>query len=178
MITLVPMGGINTVYLETLVEPLGDLFHQSVKIGNQVGIPQESWNSQRKQYLADVILDYLACIQNSNRCLGIMDEDIFAFGLNYVFGEADANDIKAIISIARLKQEFYGQPEDDKLLRGRILKEAIHELGHTFRLKHCPDQFCVMHFSNSLADTDKKKSKFCPVCGRRIELKQKENIQP
>jgi archaemetzincin len=34
--------------------------------------------------------------------------------------------------------------------------EAVHELGHAFGLTHCEKSRCVMHFSNSLQDTDFK----------------------
>ena len=53
-------------------------------------------------------------------------------------------------------QEFYGLPRDENLFRERALTEAVHELGHTYGLGHCPVSTCVMHFSNSLHDTDLK----------------------
>ena len=46
----------------------------------------------------------------------------------------------------------------------RTQKEAVHELGHTFNLQHCHRTFCVMHFSNSIFDTDKKESLLCDQC--------------
>jgi len=50
----------------------------------------------------------------------------------------------------------------------RAVKEAVHELGHTFGLDHCSDPRCVMHFSNMLADTDRKGREFCPSCRARL----------
>ncbi|MHB1160836.1 MAG: hypothetical protein ACYC3V_10980 [Chloroflexota bacterium] len=44
----------------------------------------------------------------------------------------------------------------------RAIKEAIHELGHTYGLEHCGDPLCVMHFSNTLMETDRKSDRFCP----------------
>jgi archaemetzincin len=43
----------------------------------------------------------------------------------------------------------------------------VHELGHVFGLEHCPDPECVMHFSNSLLDTDRKSTSFCSQCRAR-----------
>jgi archaemetzincin len=49
----------------------------------------------------------------------------------------------------------------------RALKEAVHELGHTLGLVHCPEAGCVMHFSNTLADTDCKSHRLCAMCERK-----------
>jgi archaemetzincin len=51
----------------------------------------------------------------------------------------------------------------------RIVKEAVHELGHAFGLNHCRNIKCVMHFSNSLSDTDIKTSHLCNVCKGHLE---------
>jgi Peptidase family M54 len=73
-----------------------------------------------------------------------------AHELNFVFGIAQSRGRAAVISLCRL-----GLGADPPLRRERVLKEAVHELGHTLGLNHCPDAKCVMHFSNSLADTDR-----------------------
>ncbi len=90
--------------------------------------------------------------------------DLYTRGLNFVFGQARLGGREAVISLARLHQSFYGLPEDEELLLERSLKEAVHELGHTWGLAHCPDHLCVMHFSNSLRDTDVKTARFCSKC--------------
>ena len=56
------------------------------------------------------------------------------------------------------------------LFHERVIKEAVHELGHTYGLSHCPDATCVMHFSNSLPDTDFKGKAFCPVCQAALNI--------
>jgi len=43
----------------------------------------------------------------------------------------------ALVSARRLRQEFYGLAPDQALLEQRLLKEAIHEIGHTCTLTHC-----------------------------------------
>ena len=105
---------------------------------------------------------------SGDRILGVVDVDIFAPGLNFVFGEADITGGKAIISLQRLRQEFYGLSQDQDLFQERVLKEAVHELGHTYGLMHCLNPACVMHFSNSLHDTDLKGWNFCPTCKVRL----------
>ena len=102
------------------------------------------------------------------KVLGIVDIDLYAPGLNFIFGQADMTSGVALISLCRLRQEFYGLPSDDVLFLDRAAKEAIHELGHTFGLEHCKNARCVMHFSNSLADTDLKQAIFCSKCRPKL----------
>ncbi len=170
MIKLIPIGKVDKRIIEELVKPLTDIFRDAVEIGAGLDILSDSWNLKRQQYLADSILDSIPDPGHRESHLGVLDVDIFAPGLNFVFGEADALDKKAIISITRLRQEFYGLPSDEDLLKERILIEAVHELGHVYRLKHCPSSRCVMHFSNTLRDTDIKGWQFCPVCQRKLAL--------
>lgn len=89
--------------------------------------------------------------------------------MNFVFGEAGLSGSFSVISITRLSQKFYGLPEDDGIFFDRVIKEAVHELGHTYGLRHCSDSSCVMFFSNSLSDTDRKGSSFCMSCSKMLE---------
>jgi archaemetzincin len=59
---------------------------------------------------------------------------------------------------------------DEQRFRGRALKEAMHELGHTFGLGHCADPGCVMWFSNTLAETDRKGAAYCARCEETLRL--------
>lgn len=77
-------------------------------------------------------------------------------------------DITALVSIHRLKNEFYGLPINQELLKNRLLKEAIHELGHTFGLIHCFTLKCVMNPSTYVEDIDQKSSYFCRSCEQKI----------
>ncbi len=166
MIFLIPIGDVTSALLEILVVPLKNVFNQIIKIESSRELPPESWNSKRNQYLADTILNGIPDPQPGDRSLGIVDVDLYALGLNYVFGEADLKSRKAVISLIRLRQEYYSLSVDNNLFQERMIKEAVHEIGHTYGIKHCPNSRCVMHFSNSLQDTDIKKGTFCPICQR------------
>jgi archaemetzincin len=170
MIMLVPIGEVHGSVLETLWKSLSEAFGQKTWVGDGIKLADEAWNQHRNQHLASVLLTGLPIPGSSDRVLGVVDVDIFAPGLNFVFGEADITRKRALISLVRLRQEFYGLPKNETLFRERALKEAVHELGHTYGLSHCPSPTCVMHFSNSLQDTDLKGWKFCPTC--QVQLDQ------
>lgn len=101
--------------------------------------------------------------------LGITGADIYAGDLNFVFGQAELNGNYALVSTARLRNTFYGAPEEDeKLFNKRISTEVVHELGHIFGLNHCLSTRCVMFFSNSILDTDRKGDEFCNLCKEKL----------
>jgi archaemetzincin len=100
------------------------------------------------------------------KTLGIIDLDLYVPKLNFVFGEASPR--AAIISLTRLRNEFYHLPKDETLFRKRVLTEAVHELGHTYGLEHCANPHCVMFSSNSLTDTDMKGPTFCQRCNPKV----------
>jgi archaemetzincin len=73
-----------------------------------------------------------------------------------------------VVSTARLSEEFYGLPAREELLRERLRKEAAHELGHTFGLRHCPDWRCVMSASHAVERLDVKSTEFCTSCRKSV----------
>lgn len=134
-------------------------------------IPALSYNIQRKQYHSTRLLADIRkqALPDSVRILGIVNVDLFVPELNFVFGEADVSGRAAIISLSRLHPEFYRMPPNEQLFERRAVKEAVHELGHTFGLGHCSDPRCVMFFSNHIGDTDKKSRDFCVKCKLKID---------
>jgi archaemetzincin len=130
-----------------------------------------AFNPIREQYLASLILEELEKFKKdfNEKWLAICDFDLYSEGLNFIFGEANPNSQISIISLIRLREEFYGLPKNEDLFLERIKKEAVHELGHLFYLGHCQNRKCVMYFSNSLLDTDEKNSDFCQKCKKNLQ---------
>ena len=162
---IVPFGTIRKEILVFLQNELIRIFGLDVRIASEEPIPQYAFDPKRRQYHSTKILEWLKNIPvMDTRILGIIDLDLYVPELNFVFGEADVAHGVCVISLVRLRQEFYGLPKNENLFLERALKEAVHELGHTYRLGHCEDTRCIMHFSNSLQDTDIKGPDFCPRC--------------
>lgn len=168
MISIIPMGEINENVLKYLQRELKIIFARGVKILPQVKISQDAYNGMRKQYNAKALLETISVDSpniNSDKILGLTDKDMYAPELNYVFGSVEKiGGKKGIISITRLCEEFYHRQADEGLFLKRILKEAIHELGHLHGIPHCGNSECVMHFSYSILDSDNKGDKFCHAC--------------
>ena len=166
---IVPFDSIRKDVLVFLQNELTRMFGIDVKIASEEPIPQYAFDPKRRQYHSTKILEWLKNIPvMDTRILGIIDLDLYVPELNFVFGEADVAHGVCVISLVRLRQEFYGLPKNENLFLERALKEAVHELGHTYRLSHCRDPKCIMHFSNSLQDTDIKGPDFCPRCKLKL----------
>jgi archaemetzincin len=170
-IILRPMVQIDSHILEILKQGLEHTFNLPIEIQVLTLSLEHAYEPKRRQYLAPQLLATLRSfsMEPGDRCLGIVDVDLCAPGLNFVFGEADIISGVAIISLYRLRQERYSLPQDEWLFQDRAIKEAVHELGHTYHLTHCQDAKCVMHFSNSLVDTDIKRASFCSKCQQKIK---------
>jgi archaemetzincin len=133
--------------------------------------PEESLDPSRGQYNSTSLLKQLEEIRTAGaqRVLGVTELDLFIPILTFVFGEALLNRPPAIISLKRLAPQFYGLPEDPALVLRRAQTEALHELGHTFGLIHCPDYACVMHASRVADEIDLKGPDFCRACRTGLE---------
>jgi archaemetzincin len=135
--------------------------------------PAYLYDRRRKQWISNRILDWLLQYNNpdgNTKVLAICDFDAYSDELNFVFGEAHFGGRVAAIYLPRLREEFYARKSDtSKLFEQRVIKEAVHELGHAFGLTHCENSKCVMYFSNSLQDTDLKDHKFCERCNKALK---------
>lgn len=168
-ILLVPVGEIDKKVMERLQVDLGKVFERKVEVGQGMLHPDYAYNKKRNQYLSTAILKTLMEQKEYtayDRMLGMVDQDLYVPELNFVFGEAGQK--ASVISLTRLRQEFYHLPQDENLFYRRALTEAVHELGHTYGLGHCRNPHCVMFFSNSLMDTDRKGPDFCLECKSKL----------
>jgi archaemetzincin len=169
-IEIFPMGQIDEEILEEIAKGLKRVYGIDAKISFQIKIPEEAYNPLRNQYSGEKIIRWLE--KNfKERILAITNEDLYAEGLNFIFGQAQFGGRIAIISIFRLNPIFYKKPFDKNLLIERAVKEAIHEIGHTLKLEHCSNEKCVMCFSNTIRDVDKKGKDLCGMCKIQLGIK-------
>ncbi|UCF95828.1 MAG: archaemetzincin family Zn-dependent metalloprotease [Spirochaetaceae bacterium] len=169
-IYLLPAGEPDAAVVESLSVPLEKRFGFPCALARPIRDIEFAYDPSRNQYFCTALIRKIGerIPEDALRMLGIAGVDLFVPQLNFVFGEALMNGKVAVISLYRLDPRRYGDLGDTPRYLERTLKEAVHELGHTFGLEHCRDSRCVMFFSNSLLDTDRKGSEFCPACDSKI----------
>jgi archaemetzincin len=129
-----------------------------------------AYDLTREQYHSTAILEKLANTSPSFaiKVIAITNVDLFIPILTHVYGEAQLAGKACIVSTFRL-QEGLSAANIEKEFENRIVKEALHELGHTFNLRHCRDKSCIMHYCRSIRDVDRKSDQLCRYCKILLE---------
>lgn len=161
-----PDEDVEATILDAVETCIGACFGFPVRRLAPAPPPDVAWDAGRNQYDSSGLLRGILARTppDAVRVLGVTAHDIFLPGLGFVFGQAQLGGRAAVISIARLHQEFYGFPPDRLLLLERVRTETVHELGHTFGLVHCRDPSCMMSLSTDVMRVDAKRPQPCRTC--------------
>jgi len=173
LVRLLPIGKVRNSLLEGLRATIPHSFQVTCEIIPFELDPAPSYHAERQQYHSSEILQRMQALVRPQdwRLLGVADVDLYIPILKYVFGEAQMGGRCAVISSHRLHQEFYGLDSDHDLLSQRLLKEAVHELGHTLNLHHCHDYRCAMASAHAVEWIDLRESTLCESCRCKVEGK-------
>ncbi len=170
-ILIAAISPVDSSLLTPLVKPLSEAFSRPVEVSRAQTLEGSfAFNVSRNQYGSTPLISaLLEKFEDFNgRVLGVTSGDLFVPVLTYVFGEAQLDGKVAVVSSHRLDDQYYGLTENNELLRLRLFKECVHELGHTFGLLHCSNYLCVMHSSTGVEEIDLKTEKFCAECRSRL----------
>jgi archaemetzincin len=170
MLHLLPVGKVDVSLLRDLRAAIPQRLNVACEIFPVELDPAPAYHAERQQYHSSEILQRMQALVRPQdwRLLAVADVDLYIPILKYVFGEAQMGGPCAVVSVHRLRQEFYGPDRDDALLSQRLLKESIHELGHTLDLRHCQAYRCVMASSHSVESIDLRESTLCEACGSLV----------
>jgi archaemetzincin len=150
--------------LDRLAAALARVFQISCRVRTNRIDPEVAFDPARRQYHSTMLLQAMIPLAGGARLLGVTDYDLYVPILTYVFGEAQLQGNCALVSLHRLDDAFYGLPANEPVLFDRLLKEAVHELGHTFGLRHCDDWRCAMSSTHTVERLDLKQPQFCSTC--------------
>lgn len=166
VLKLLCFGALELSSLPALARDAGAPFGLPAGVASSLPVPLFARNHRRRQCRSAALLRTLARQRrpSASLLLGLTELDLYAPHLSFVFGRADPMAGVAVISLARLAPAGGGKSPAPALLRQRLLKEAVHELGHLTGLSHCVDPGCVMRYSRDISDTDRKSPGFCPAC--------------
>ena len=171
-ILILPLPGAEGVDVERVALEVEEQLQRTVVVGEARAGVDAAYDPARDQFNSQVLLQWLQAVRppQAERVLGITGLDLFIPVLTFVFGEAQLGGQAAVVSWSRLDNRYYGLPADANLLHERLVKEAIHELGHTYGLLHCLDTRCVMRRSTYVEQIDLKQRSFCMPCARSIQV--------
>ena len=172
IISIVPLGEVEISVLNYIAGCLGSIFPLDARVmaGDDAPclLPEEIVGGR---CFSSRILHLLSVgMGRTLKLLAVTEADLYSPIFSCLFGEAQLGGDCALISLHRLRQEFYDLPSDQKAFLSRCEKVAIHEIAHTFGLVHCRDKNCVMYPANNIAEVDTKSNSFCAGCARALTV--------
>ena len=173
-IVVVPLGEVEFMLVNRLATNIGPIFGRAVDIIKGMKVPEESYNVVRNQFYASIINAKLERVKANSRefILGVCEDDIYLPDEAFVLGYSDAVLGAAVISLYRIRQEFYGLPEDEMKIYSRLLKQSVHHSAHLFGLPSCRNPKCVNYYSQDMFHIDEKNENFCDICRRQLKGKK------
>ncbi len=171
-IWILPLPGAESVEIARVALEVEEQLHRPVVVGEARQSVDAAYDPMRDQFNSRILLQWLVEVRprQAERVLGITGLDLFIPVLTFVFGEAQLGGCAAVVSWSRLDNRYYGLGADASLRHDRLVKEAIHELGHTYGLLHCLDTQCVMRRSTYVEQIDLKLRRFCMSCARAMQV--------
>lgn len=170
-ITLVPIGKFDAVVIERIRPALEEIYRRPTAVSPPLPVPKYAYNPTRAQYHSAAILKRVEQMYRSSwdSAIGFTGVDLFVPEVPFIFGEADRSTRSAVISTARLGAEVGPVESRRELLGKRLVSEAIHQVGLIRGLAHCPNNRCVMFYSATTQEIDKRGTTMCANCRKRLQ---------
>lgn len=164
------MENLDVGIYQSMEQNVEEIFGFSTKIKPLLQNINFAFDPEREQFYSTAILERLSDTSppQAIKVLAITNVDLFIPILTHVYGEAQLGGKACIVSTHRLREGLSPANIAEEFEK-RIVKEALHELGHTFNLRHCKDKSCIMHYCRSIKDVDRKSDQLCRYCKILLE---------
>ena len=164
-IVISPIGDVTPDLLDPIRDEVKRIYGYPTEVLALLDDPEFAFHPNRNQYHSTPVLEQLALNAPADalKVLALVEVDLFIPILTHVYGEAQLGGKACMVSTIRLTEGHRSLDTQEPYL-SRIIKEAIHELGHTFKLRHCPQHTCLMHYCRNEGDVDRKSDQLCRYC--------------
>ena len=171
IIAILPLGDrLPKADISLVEEALVRFYGLPVRILPRVPLPKSAYYAPRRRYRAEKLLAYLESVRppDALQILGLTGADISTTKGKHVdwgvLGLASIDGTVGVISRYRAKRRSKG----DQHTRERLAKIAVHEIGHTLGLDHCPTLGCLMEDAQGSVLTSDREYDLCPRCRARL----------
>ncbi len=172
-VAILPLGNVPLRQVTLTMDVLEEKFGVTIILLPAMEIPAQYFHAEpyQDQIDLDKILDFLffQIPVNAQRIIGVVEENLGVIEMDDrfhpVLGYAYPDHRAAIYSASYLSEQQFGLGES-RLDQNSISNLIIHELAHTFGVKHCDNPECAMNETVF-------KTTLCAKCRRWVDRELK-----
>ena len=172
LVDIVPVGEVTAQVKREASSALRGVLDCEVTIHGTESIPDGAYDESRDQYRAEEFIELASRVGSGDKNIAVTPADLYYRRRNYGFGLAYLDGKASVVSTYRLQTSSDGgfsNKSAREIFSDRIRKEVVHEIGHTIGLEHCDNGRCVMNFSPTVREVDRKEEHLCGSCQRALD---------
>ncbi|MGZ3448806.1 MAG: hypothetical protein ACXVEF_04365 [Polyangiales bacterium] len=168
---LVPIGKVPQETIDHTAKSLREAAPIDIVVEPGRALPKSAETIEKGRYSADALLTFLEDVPatKGQKVMGIAEIDIVTpkngnprwgiLGLGSIDGKT------SVISTYRMRRKWEGGAPEP-VVRDRLAKISLHELGHTLGLDHCPNKGCIMEDGHGTVKTIDAETALCATCSK------------